>query len=284
MSSVKRRKKEQDPNEDTDTHNVGNESLNDVTQDVNGETMSDEEKVAKKIRKAMRRIGKHLRMDHEDEIPVMPNGFEFPSKEDVMSLGKKQKETFFDEAAACSEKIVTLTARILDAFGNKKKKSSSAAARAAVKGFEQAELWRQVSGFSRHCCSKALRAMHETEEAAATKEEDEGTDGDDDTDDDDLGADVGGDEAADVEEDDGAPSRRTEVRCAGEWAAHAGRARECGAKWIKRTAIPQRVRAESGGVGSTNFLLTNSRKTKSRACGFPSLRKAVSLREWVSAP
>jgi hypothetical protein len=212
MSSVKRRKKEQESNEDADTSiatNAANESVNDEPQDINGDETSEEDKVTKRIRKALRRIGKHMRMDHEDE---MPNGFEFPSKDEVLSLGKKQKETFFDEAAACSEKIVGLTTRILDAFGNsKKKKNSSATARAAIKGFEQAELWRQVSGFSRHCCSKALRAMHEVEEAGrpAVKgdEGDEESDRDDDSDED-VGADLGADEAA--EEEDGA-ARRTEV-------------------------------------------------------------------------
>ncbi len=213
MSSVKRRKKDRESNEDANTtngFNNGNESLNDETQDVNGDEMSDEDKVAKRIRKALRRIGKHLRMDHEDE---MPNGFEFPSKDEVLSLGKKQKETFFDEAAACSEKIVGLATRIIEAFGNtKKKKNGLATARAAIKGFEQAELWRQVSGFSRHCCSKALKAMQETEEAARPaaakdEEEEDDTDGDDDSDDD-LGADVGADEAA---EEEGGAARRTEV-------------------------------------------------------------------------
>ena len=121
----------------------------------------DEDRTTKKTRKAIKRVAKHLRMEKEDESPT---GFDFPSKEDVLALKKKQREKFFDHAAACSEKIVGLTSRILTKFGQRQTSNSgsSGALRLSMKGFEQTELWRQVSAFSRKCCAKALRTIDES--------------------------------------------------------------------------------------------------------------------------
>ena len=156
----KHRKKRSIDAEDEENLDVTKHSSEGQTQEHVVDESEEPDKLTKRIRKAIKRVSKHLQMDTEDELPI---GFDFPSKEDVLELRKKQRETFFDQAAASSEKIVLLTSRILNKFGHGKSVVAHEGTRLAMKGFEPYDLWRQVSNFTGRCCSKALTALKDDE-------------------------------------------------------------------------------------------------------------------------